>query len=218
MAWSTVVGAALHAAVFALSPTWEAEDPSSDGASSGPAPVEVVPISAALLPPDRDPVPPPAPPTADRETLDDGEPEGPAAAGDGPGAVTVESAVAEPVEPPEVRRIAVQRVSAVRPQLAVPAPSGWVVVRNRSDVHEFMERVYDGERVDPGAAGSVSVRLWIDEKGSVERARVTDSSGRADLDQIVLDLFERIVSFLPARDRGAPVPTTAVFSVAFPLF
>lgn len=227
MAWSTVVGVALHGAVFALSPTWEVEDPSSEGASSGPASVELVQIAPVRLP-DRGPVARPAPPRTDRERSnpDGGEPadansgeierERSASADGGPGAVPVERAVVAPPEPPEVREIALERLSAVGPELAVPAPSGWVLIRNRSDVHEFMRKASAGGKVDPSGAGSVSVRLWIDEKGSVEWARIADSSGRDDLDEIILDLFENIVSFHPAHDRGAPVPTTAVFSVPFP--
>ncbi|MBI4538542.1 MAG: TonB family protein [Gemmatimonadetes bacterium] len=110
-----------------------------------------------------------------------------------------------------------ERLSSVRPELAFIPPSVWVVLRNSPQVVSFMRSVYS-RGLDPEASGTVIVALWVDEKGSVEWAEVAESSGRADLDEIVLALFNEVVDFRPARDQGVPVPTTALFSITFPWF
>ena len=109
-----------------------------------------------------------------------------------------------------------ERLSAVRPKVVLTAPSGWVLVRNRSEVRRFVDWAYQRGRVDREARGTVSVALWIDEDGSVDWAEITDSSGSDDLDRVALELFEEVVSFMPARDEGTPVGTSAIFTVVFP--
>lgn len=117
---------------------------------------------------------------------------------------------------PELTDLDLERMSELRPEVALTAPSGWVVVRNPGEVRRFMRRIYDRGIVDPGAAGSVSVALWIDEEGAVTWAEITDSSGREEMDRIALDLFRDVVAFWPAREEGVPVATSAIFSVVFP--
>jgi TonB family protein len=68
---------------------------------------------------------------------------------------------------------------------------------------------------DQGAIGSVTVAMWVNERGSVEWAAVQQSSGLTVLDQIALDAFNDIVTFSPARAEGAAVPVSVVISVPF---
>lgn len=116
----------------------------------------------------------------------------------------------------ELSDLQLDRLTEVRPELVRTAPAGWVSVKNPTDVRRFMKRMYNRGVMDPDATGSVSVALWIDEEGTVEWAEVTDSSGREEMDRIALNLFREVVSFWPAREGGAPVATSAIFSVVFP--
>lgn len=110
------------------------------------------------------------------------------------------------------------RLANVRPELALVAPALWVLVRNSPEVASYMRRVYTERRVDPRATGTVRVALWIDERGSVEWAEISESSGRPELDEVALALFNEVVDFRPARNEGIPVPTSAIFSITFPWF
>ena len=58
----------------------------------------------------------------------------------------------------------------------------------------------------------------MDGSGGVEWAETSQSSGRQDLDEIALALFNEVVAFRSARDRGVPVPVSAIFSLDFPWF
>lgn len=110
------------------------------------------------------------------------------------------------------------RLSAVRPELVLAAPSAWVLVRNPNEVEQYILRSYRTGRLDRSANGSVSVALWIDERGSVEWAEISESSGRSDLDGVALDLFSEVAAFRPARDQGVPVARSVIFSVRFPWY
>lgn len=157
---------------------------------------------------------------APRPTLTEPEPEAreedPAASDDELLAGSETPSAADVPNMLELSELELERLSEVRPELALTAPSGWVTVRNPTDVRRFMKRIYNRGVMDPDASGSVSVALWIDEKGSVEWAEITDSSGREAMDRVALDLFREVVTFWPAREEGAPVPTSAIFSVVFP--
>jgi TonB family protein len=61
----------------------------------------------------------------------------------------------------------------------------------------------------------VSVALWINERGSVEQARVSESSGSVALDEIALALFQDVATFAPARSGRSPVPVQVTISVPF---
>jgi TonB family protein len=108
------------------------------------------------------------------------------------------------------------RLSSVRPELALMSPSAWLLIRNPAEVESFMRRTYQLGALDPDAAGVVSVTLWIDEKGSVEWAEISRSSGRSDLDEFALELFNEVIAFRPARERGVSMSTSAIFWVQFP--
>ena len=112
--------------------------------------------------------------------------------------------------------IDLDRLSAVRPELVLAAPSAWVLIRNPMEVEQFIRRSYRRGDLERGDDGAVSVALWIDARGSVEWAEISRSSGRPQLDQIALSLFSEVAAFRPARDQGVAVPRSVIFSVRFP--
>ena len=114
----------------------------------------------------------------------------------------------------ETSPLDLSRLSAVRPQIVLPGTSAWVLIRNPAEVNRFMNSA-DG-LLDSEAQGFVDVAVWIDEWGSVEWAEISRSSGRLEMDEIALALFNEIASFRPARDRGVRVSMSAIFSVPFP--
>lgn len=112
--------------------------------------------------------------------------------------------------------LALDLLNALRPELVVLNPSTWILIRNPTDVENFMRLRASAMPDLSGGRRSTSVALWIDETGSVEWAEVSQSSGRTDLDELALELFSEVAAFRPARDRGVRVPTTAIFTVHFP--
>lgn len=124
--------------------------------------------------------------------------------------------MSELAELPEPDSLALGRLSALRPELAFMTASAWVLIRNQSEVESFLRRSYRSGRLDPHAAGSVSVTLWIDRRGSVEWAEVSESSGRQDLDEFTLALFNEVASFRAAREQGVYVSRSVTFSVNYP--
>ena len=111
-----------------------------------------------------------------------------------------------------------ERLSAVRPELVLVAPSAWVLIRNPTEVERFIMGRYRRGDLDRSMNGSVSVALWIDERGSVEWAEITQSSGRPAMDNVALALFSEVAAFRPARDQGVAVPRSVIFSVRFPWY
>lgn len=111
----------------------------------------------------------------------------------------------------ETSPLDLSRLAAVRPQIVLPGTSAWILIRNPAEVDRFMTRVLDSE-----SEGLVDVAVWIDEWGSVEWAEISRSSGRDEMDEIALALFNEVASFRPARDRGVRVSMSAIFSVPFP--
>lgn len=108
------------------------------------------------------------------------------------------------------------RLSALRPGLALGSASNWVLIRNPTEVERFMRRASSRSDLSSGVDASVSVTLWIDEKGSVEWAEISESSGRSELDEVALALFNEVATFRPARDAGRSVPKSVIFTVHFP--
>ncbi len=111
--------------------------------------------------------------------------------------------------------IDLERLNALRPDVALEAASNWVLVRNPSEVWDYMRR---NSSPQDRNAGSVQVALWVSPTGSVEWAEVVGSSGKADLDDLALQLFSKVVTFRPARFEGVPMPMSAVFTINFPWF
>lgn len=108
-----------------------------------------------------------------------------------------------------------ERLSALRPELALTSPSSWILVRNPGEVGEFLERRFGRPGGSERPRGTMSVAIWIDERGSVEWAEINRSSGDPELDGSALELFERVVSFSPAREDGFRVPTAVIFWLSF---
>ncbi len=108
------------------------------------------------------------------------------------------------------------RLSAFRPELALHTPSDWILLRNPIEVGDFLRRRFRGPEIDSGPPGLLTVAIWIDERGSVEWAEIHRSSGRPELDESALELFQEVASFRPAREQGVHVPMAVVFGLSYP--
>jgi TonB family protein len=117
---------------------------------------------------------------------------------------------------PELDHLMLERLSVLRPELALTDPSFGVLVRNPLEIDAFMRRTYDTGELVPGEQGVVSVALWIDERGSVRWAEIDQSSGRPAMDEVALELFREVALFRPAREDGVPVSRSAIFYIRFP--
>lgn len=110
------------------------------------------------------------------------------------------------------------RLSAITPEVApLAAEIGWPAIRNPTVITRFLSGQFNDLFRAAGAGGHVSVAMWINERGGVEWARVSESSGDQRLDDIALVLFEEVVAFSPARSRGRGVPVQVTISVPFTL-
>jgi TonB family protein len=108
------------------------------------------------------------------------------------------------------------RLTEIRPELAVMIPSLWILLRNPTEVENFLRRSYGRWTLDRTQPGSVTVTVWIDTRGSVEWAEVSRSSGRSDVDEAALALFTDVVVFRPARHEGISISGSATFALLFP--
>lgn len=117
----------------------------------------------------------------------------------------------------EAASLELDRLSALRPELAFLSPSSWVLIQNPAEVADFMVSRFGTPTRDAAEAlETVSVSLWIDERGSVEWAEVNRSSGRPEVDELALEFFNEVVSFRPAREQGVRVPVAVIFSLTVP--
>lgn len=135
---------------------------------------------------------------------------------EGPPSIGGDARTTELAELPEPDSLSLDRLSALRPELAFMTASAWVLIRNQAEVEAFLRRSYSNGRLDRDATGSVSVTLWIDRRGSVEWAEVSQSSGRNDLDEFTLALFNEVAAFRAAREQGVYVSRSVTFSVNYP--
>lgn len=118
--------------------------------------------------------------------------------------------------PPLEGTLRLDHVTAVTPQVVALAPSVvWPRIRNPSMIVRFLRNRYNQLVNDPTANGTVSVTMWINERGSVEWAEVRDSSGHPGLDEIAVAVFSDVVVFSPARSQGSAVPLGLTISVPF---
>jgi len=108
------------------------------------------------------------------------------------------------------------RLAEIRPELAVMIPSMWILLRNPTEVENFLRRSYGRWTLDRDEPGSVTVTVWIDTRGSVEWAEISRSSGRNELDEAALALFNEVVAFRPARHEGVSISGSATFALLFP--
>jgi len=113
-------------------------------------------------------------------------------------------------------QLGLDRLTELRPELAVMIPSLWILLRNPTAVETFLRRSYGRWTLDPDEPGSVTVTVWIDTKGSVEWAEISGSSGRRELDEAALALFNEVVVFRPARHEGVSISGSATFALLFP--
>ena len=149
-------------------------------------------------------------------------PSGPPGIGNDPGDSRESIEDEEAVDPeaedlallPEASPLDLSRLSALRPEIVLPGTSAWILIRNPEEVVRYMGGITSGE--DSEAEGQVDVAVWIDEWGSVEWAELTRSSGREDIDELALALFNEVASFSPARDQGVRVSISAIFTVLIP--
>jgi periplasmic protein TonB len=77
---------------------------------------------------------------------------------------------------------------------------------------------YPPAAIRAGEEGRVTVKLSVDARGTLTRCVVTTSSGSAALDAGTCSLFERSVTYRPARNaRGRAVPGTLTKSITWKL-
>ena len=112
-------------------------------------------------------------------------------------------------------RLALENLSALRPELSFSSPSSWALIRNPSEVGAFLEDRLGTRRGESGGTASMSVAVWVDDRGSVEWAEIHDSSGDPEVDASALELFRRVASFRPAREGGVAVPFAVIFWVSY---
>ena len=117
---------------------------------------------------------------------------------------------------PQPDSLSLARLSELRPELAFMTASAWVLLRNQDEVEAYLARGYREGTVDSSLEGSVSVTLWIDRRGTVEWAEVTNSSGHSSLDEFALRLFNEIAEFRAAREGGSSIARSVTFSLNFP--
>ena len=163
----------------------------------GPVPTIVEP-DAASAPPD----------------LGDDSANTPEEEGDGVRVTVEDHTIADLANRLETSTLDLERLTGVRPELVLPGATLWLLVRNPEEVERFMR--VSAYRGNSEAEGLVGVTVWIDEQGSVEWSEITRSSGRPELDETALALFNEVVSFRPARDQGVRVSMSVIFTVAFP--
>jgi TonB family protein len=108
-----------------------------------------------------------------------------------------------------------ERLSALRPELAFSAPSNWILLQNPSEVAAFLSERFGYAEARTRPRGSFSVAVWVDERGSVEWAEINQSSGHQELDRSALQLFREVVAFRPAREEGLRVPTAGIFWLSY---
>jgi TonB family protein len=225
VAWSTLIGAGVHAVILIVWPMWEISDRRIARTSEM---IQIDPIIAYGGSPEEGEDPNAAQPTQEEvaEELAEG----------GAGGVEIDmdallahyGDVAPAVVHPIVPRAAAGEWSRPLPPLnldflemlsprmaeqalAVILP----IIRNPTVLQRFLRTRYNPvfERYRGGA--HVSVAMWINDQGAVEWAAVSKSSGYEVLDEIALAVFNDVVQFTPARQEGLRVPVSLVISVPF---
>ena len=111
------------------------------------------------------------------------------------------------------------RLSAVRPELVLAAPSAWVLLRNPREVEQFLLRSYRRGVIDRADAGSVSVALWIDNRGAVRVGR--DQRVERTVPASIASRSNSSPTLRPSvrhGKRGVTVPRSVIFSLRFPWY
>ncbi len=223
---STIVGAAAHFAVFILLPAWEivARNPPSQFEF-----VQIDPLMALGADLASGQVDAAAAPRIDNLEI---EVRQGGAGGD------VETMLAELLEifgmpapsvvtpvmpraafgspPPPAPPLNLEEVESLSPRLALIAASVRLpVIRNPTVLQGYLRSNYNPVFRSPDGDGYVSVAMWINERGIVEWAAISESSGSETVDGIALDVFNDVALFTPARREGTRVPISVVISVPF---
>ncbi len=146
-------------------------------------------------------------------TAVDGDDDGNVGADGSPLSVSGDASTTELASSLEPSAFDLSRLSAVRPELVLSPVSIWVLIRNPREVSRF---VRNSSRRNSAAEGSVGLTIWIDERGSVEWAEISEGSGRPEMDEVILASFREVAAFRPAVQDGVPVPTAAMFWLNYP--
>jgi TonB family protein len=139
------------------------------------------------------------------------------------GALTGPS-VARPIEPraefgnPQrpLPPLTLDEVIALSPRMTTTITTVTLpMIRNPVSLQRFLRTRYNPVHDAATGGGSVSVAMWVNERGDVEWTAVERSSGFAAVDEIALTAFTDVVSFSPARYDGKRVPVSVVITVPF---
>ncbi|MEX2584337.1 MAG: TonB family protein [Gemmatimonadota bacterium] len=87
--------------------------------------------------------------------------------------------------------------------------------RNRDEYARALVRRYPPTLRDAGIGGSVLLWVFIDETGSVQTVRVTESSGYEQLDEVAETVVREVARFTPALNRDERVPVWIQIPVVF---
>lgn len=87
-------------------------------------------------------------------------------------------------------------------------------LKNSREVARAMERAYPPLLRDSGRGGTVRLWLFVDERGVLLNALVSQSSGNDALDRAALRV-SRTMEFEPAMNDDVPVPVWVSFPVTF---
>jgi TonB family protein len=87
-------------------------------------------------------------------------------------------------------------------------------IRNRSEVEQALMRLYPPILRDAGIGGSVTVWFFISEEGRVLDRRVSESSGRTQLDEAALQVAD-VFRFTPALNREQIVQVWIQLPITF---
>lgn len=109
-----------------------------------------------------------------------------------------------------------ERLSALEPEVTTGLGSSEVLLRNPSEVVRFKEQTARQHPAVEDTETWVGVTVWIDQRGSVEWAEISESSGNEVLDDVTLTLFRDVVEFRPALEDGDRVPKSMIFFLLFP--
>lgn len=225
---SILIAAILHTSVFVLSPIWHVPEGARESASGVLEQIEPL-LSIETIEVDRPAValfraaeerPNATRPTEEAASISEREAVERLSTETAPVPAADEFLPVVAVPQPQValasEDLRLETLSALTPRppsdsLAVT----WPTIRNPNAISRFLRRVYNPIAREPGSTGYVSVDMWIDEKGTVDQAQISNSSGSEKLDEIALTLFSEVASFAPARNRGVPIPVFITISVPF---
>lgn len=156
--------------------------------------------------------PPPAAPEPDREPTERDSAESSGSSGPLGGRATT----AGTSETGREDSAYLERLSALEPEVTTGLGSSEVLLRNPSEVVRFKERAARRHPAVEDTETWVGVTVWIDHRGSVEWAEISESSGSEVLDRVTLTLFRDVVEFRPALEDGDRVPKSMIFFLLFP--